>query len=102
MRLPRDLTAEFAALGTRIFGLSTQDTAYQQEAVERLRLPFPLLSDESLAFASALHLPTFEVDGMTLIRRLTLIVNEGLIESVFYPVFPPDADWRNVAAWLRA
>lgn len=68
----------------------------------RLHLPFPLLSDESLAFASALHLPTFEVDGMTLIRRLTLMVSDGVIEKVFYPVFPPDADAANVAAWLRA
>ena len=98
----RDLAAEFAALGARVFGLSTQDTAYQQEATERLRLPFPLLSDESLAFASALGLPTFEVDGMTLIRRLTLVVDDGSIETVFYPVYPPDADVANVAAWLRA
>jgi peroxiredoxin len=97
----RDLAAEFAALGARVFGLSTQDTAYQQEAVERLHLPFPLLSDESLAFASALGLPTFEVDDMTLIRRLTLVVNDGVIETVFYPVFPPDADAANVAAWLQ-
>ena len=97
----RDLAAEFAALGTRVFGLSTQDTAYQQEAAARLHLPFPLLSDESLVFASALHLPTFEVDGMTLIRRLTLIVSDGVIKTVFYPVFPPDADAQNVSAWLR-
>jgi peroxiredoxin len=98
----RDLAAEFAALGARLFGLSTQDTAYQQEAAERLHLPFPLLSDESLVFASALDLPMFEVDGMTLIRRLTFVVNDGVIETVFYPVFPPDADAANVAAWLRA
>ena len=98
----RDLAAEFAALSARIFGLSTQDTAYQQEAVERLHLPFPLLSDESLVFPSALNLPTFEVDGLTLIRRLTLVVDEGAIETVFYPVFPPDADAANVASWLRA
>ena len=97
----RDLAAELAALGARVFGLSTQDTAYQREAVERLRLPFPLLSDESLAFASALKLPTFEVDGMALVRRLTLVVDDGVIETVFYPVFPPDADAANVSAWLR-
>lgn len=97
----RDLAAEFAALGARIFGLSTQDTAYQQETAQRLHLPFLLLSDESLTFASALGLPTFAVDGMTLIRRLTLTVNDGVIETVFYPVFPPDADAANVAAWLR-
>jgi peroxiredoxin len=97
----RDLAAELAALGARVFGLSTQDTAYQQEAVERLHLPFPLLSDERLALTTALSLPTFEVDGMVLIKRLTLIIDDGAIETVFYPVFPPDADAANVAAWLR-
>lgn len=98
----RDLAAELAALGARVLGLSTQDTAYQREAAERLQLPFPLLSDKSLAFAAALALPTFEVDDMTLIRRLTLVANDGVIETVFYPVFPPDADAANVAAWLLA
>lgn len=98
----RDLAAELAALGARVLGLSTQDTAYQREAAERLQLPFPLLSDESLAFAAALALPTFEVDDMILIRRLTLVANDGVIETVFYPVFPPDADAANVAAWLLA
>ena len=97
----RDLAAELAALGARVFGLSTQDTAYQQEAAVRLHLPFPLLSDERLALASALGLPTFQVDGMTLIKRLTLVIDDGVIETVFYPVFPPDADAANVAAWLR-
>ena len=97
----RDLAAEFAALGARVFGLSAQETAYQKEAAERLHLPFPLLSDESLVFAAALGLPTFEVDGMTLIRRLTLAVTHGVIDAVFNPVFPPDADAANVAAWLR-
>jgi peroxiredoxin len=97
----RDRAAELGALGARVFGLSTQDTAYQQEAVARLHLPFPLLSDEQLALATALVLPTFQVDGMTLIKRLTLVIDDGAIETVFYPVFPPDADAANVAAWLR-
>lgn len=97
----RDLAAEFAALGARIFGLSTQDTAYQREAAERLHLPFPLLSDEHLQCATALNLPTFAVDGMTLIRRLTLVIRDGVVETVFYPVFPPDADAANVVSWLR-
>ncbi|MGH2614756.1 MAG: peroxiredoxin [Thermomicrobiales bacterium] len=96
----RDRAAELAALGARVFGLSAQDTAYQQEAVARLHLPFPLLSDARLTFATALGLPTFTVDGMTLIRRLTLVVDDGVIETVFYPVFPPDADAANVTAWL--
>jgi peroxiredoxin len=98
----RALAAELRTLGARIFGLSTQDTTYQQEAAARLHLPFPLLSDERLELTTALSLPTFEVDGMTLIKRLTLIIDDGAIETVFYPVFPPDADAANVAAWLRA
>jgi peroxiredoxin len=97
----RDLAAELGSLGARVFGLSTQDTAYQREAVARLHLPFPLLSDERLGLTTALSLPRFAVDGMTLIKRLTLIVDDGAIETVFYPVFPPDADAANVAAWLR-
>ena len=97
----RDLAAELGALGARVFGLSTQDTAYQQEAAERLHLPFPLLSDERRELTTALSLPTFEVDGMTLIKRLTLVIDDGAIETVFYPVFPPDADAAHVAAWLR-
>jgi peroxiredoxin len=98
----RDLAAELGTLGARVFGLSTQDTAYQQEAVARLHLPFPLLSDERLELTTALSLPTFAVDGMTLIKRLTLTIDDGAIETVFYPVFPPDADAADVAAWLRA
>jgi peroxiredoxin len=86
----RDEAARFRELGARVFGLSTQDTDYQREAVERLHLPYPLLSDASLELTRALSLPTFEVEGMTLIRRLTLIVAEGRIEDVVYPVFPPD------------
>ncbi|HWM09984.1 MAG TPA: peroxiredoxin [Solirubrobacteraceae bacterium] len=86
----RDEAARFGALGVRVFGLSTQDTPYQCEAVERLHLPYPLLSDERLELTRALGLPTFDVDGMTLIRRLTLIVVEGRVEDVVYPVFPPD------------
>lgn len=86
----RDEKARFSAVGARVFGLSTQDTEYQREAVERLHLPYPLLSDEDLRFTRALDLPSFEVEGMTLIRRLTLIVVEGRIEDLVYPVFPPD------------
>jgi len=97
----RDRAAELKALGVRVFGLSTQDTAYQLEAVTRLHLPFPLLSDERLELTAALSLPTFAVDGMTLIKRLTLVIDDGAIETVFYPVFPPDADASHVTAWLR-
>jgi peroxiredoxin len=86
----RDERARFEQRGARVYGLSTQDTDYQREAVERLRLPYPLLSDADLHFTRALHLPTFDVDGVTLIRRLTLIVRDGVIADVIYPVFPPD------------
>lgn len=96
----RDHHAELAALGARVFGLSTQETAYQQEVVARLHLPFPLLSDADLALSRALRLPTFAVDGMVLIKRLTLIIRDGVIETVFYPVFPPDADAARVLGWL--
>ncbi|CAA9517767.1 MAG: Alkyl hydroperoxide reductase subunit C-like protein [uncultured Thermomicrobiales bacterium] len=94
----RDLTDH----GASVFGLSTQDTAYQREAADRLHLPFPLLSDADLAFAAALRLPTFETSGMALLKRLTLIVRDGRVEHVFYPVFPPDRNAADVLAWLAA
>jgi len=97
----RDHHAELRELGADVYGLSTQDTKYQQEAVERLHLPFPLLSDSSLALTRALGLPTFEVEGMALHKRLTLIIHDGAIEHVFYPVFPPDRNAGDVIAWLR-
>jgi peroxiredoxin len=96
----RDHHAELAALGAGVFGLSSQETAYQREAAARLHLPFPLLSDAGLAFARALRLPTFETSGMTLLKRLTLIARDGTIARVHYPVFPPDADAGRVVAWL--
>lgn len=99
----RDHYQELQALGVAgLFGLSTQDTAYQQEAVERLHLPFELLSDEKLAFAHALRLPTFEVDGMKLIKRITLIARDRRIMKVFYPVFPSDRNADQVIEWLTA
>jgi peroxiredoxin len=98
----RDHYQELQRLGaTHLFGLSTQDTTYQREAVERLHLPFALLSDEKLAFARALQLPTFSVDGMTLIKRITLIARDGTIEKVFYPVFPSDRNAGDVIEWLN-
>jgi peroxiredoxin len=96
----RDHHAELQALGARVFGLSTQDTAYQSEAAERLHLPFPLLSDQELEFAGALDLPTFETEGMTLIKRVTLVVEDGEIREVFYPVFPPGRNAEKVVGWL--
>jgi peroxiredoxin len=97
----RDHFAELKRLGVaNLFGLSTQDSAYQREAGERLHLPFSLLSDAQLAFTRALDLPTFEVDGMTLIKRMALVIDDGVISKVFYPVFPPDKNAEEVVAWL--
>lgn len=99
----RDHFAELAAVGAQhVFGLSTQDPAYQREAADRLCLPFALLSDERLAFAREARLPTMEVEGDVLLKRVTLIVRNGVVEHVFYPVFPPDRNASDVIDWLRA
>jgi peroxiredoxin len=98
----RDHFAELKQLGvSHVFGLSTQDTDYQREAVERLHLPFPLLSDLDLTFGRALNLPTFKVAGMVLLKRMVLVIDDGTIVKVFYPVFPPDKNAAEVVAWLR-
>jgi peroxiredoxin len=105
----RDHAAELAAFGAAVAGLSVQGTAYQQEAATRLRLPFPLLSDVELTLTKALRLPTFDIDlpapyegggPRTLLKRITLVVRDGLIEKVFYPVFPPDQHAAEVLAWV--
>lgn len=99
----RDLHAELLAAGAAcVFGLSTQSTDYQREAAARLHLPFPLLSDEKLALARAIRLPTFEVAGLTLLKRMALAIDDGCISRVFYPVFPPDRNAADVLAWLRS
>lgn len=97
----RDLHAELTDTGARVLGLSTQSTAYQGEAVERLHLPHALLSDEGHELTDALDLPTFEVAGQRLLRRLTLLVQDGQVEHVWYPVFPPDTHADEVLDWLR-
>ena len=83
-----------------VFGLSVQPTAYQREARDRLGLPFELLSDADFTFAEALDLPTFTVDGDRYLERITLVVNDGVIEHAFYPVFPPDEHAGEVVDWL--
>jgi peroxiredoxin len=98
----RDHYTELTALGAALYGLSTQDTEYQSEAVQRLHLPFPLLSDARLEFTRALGLPTFTHAGLELIKRLTVIARAGRIEEVFYPVFPSDADAKHVIEWLTS
>jgi peroxiredoxin len=97
----RDHFAELNALNTSVFGLSTQTTEYQKEARDRLHLPFELLSDNALTLKKLLRLPTFTVAGMELYKRLTLIIENGRIQKVFYPVFPPDQNAEDVLAWLR-
>ena len=98
----RDLHAELKTAGARhVFGLSTQDNDYQAEMASRLHLPFPVLSDEKLALTRALDLPTMQVAGLTMIKRLALIVDDARITQVFYPVFPPDRNAGDVLAWLK-
>jgi peroxiredoxin len=98
----RDLFAELKAAGAKhVFGLSTQSNEYQAEMAARLHLPFPVLSDEKLKLTKALQLPTMEVAGLTLIKRLALIVDDGNITHVFYPVFPPDRNAGDVLDWLK-
>jgi peroxiredoxin len=96
----RDHYEEILALGASVFGLSTQDTDYQREVAARLHLPFELLSDSKREFVRSLELPTFEVQSMILVKRLTLVINVGRIDHVFYPVFPPDANAAQVVQWL--
>jgi peroxiredoxin len=99
----RDHFAELLRAGaSQVFGLSTQDTTYQQEVANRLHLPFALLSDAGLKLTQALRLPTFTEDGEVFLRRLTMIVRDGRIEHVLYPVFPPDRNAADVLTWLRA
>ena len=99
----RDHHSELLSAGARqVFGLSTQNTDYQREAVERLHLPFAILSDEKLALTKALRLPTMEVAGLTLLKRMALVIDDGRITKVFYPVFPPDRNAADVVAWLKA
>jgi peroxiredoxin len=104
----RDHDATLRSLGvSAIFGLSTQTTDYQREVVERLHLPFPLLSDSALVFTRTLRMPTFEFEpyrneSSTHLKRMALVIRDGRIEKVFYPVFPPDRNAHDVLEWLRA
>jgi peroxiredoxin len=98
----RDLFAELKVAGAaHVFGLSTQSNDYQTEMASRLHLPFPVLSDEKLALTRELSLPTMQVAGLTLIKRLALIIDDGRIMHVFYPVFPPDRNATDVLEWLK-
>jgi peroxiredoxin len=97
----RDHFAELKRLGVdALCGLSTQDSAYQREVVERLHLPFAILSDAELKLTRAMRLPTFAVDGMTLIRRMAWVIDASVVTHAFYPVFPPDRSAGEVVDWL--
>jgi peroxiredoxin len=96
----RDHAAELRAVGvSNLFGLSSQTTAYQKEAADRLHLPFPLLSDADHRFKEAMAMPDFEAGGMRLFKRLTMVIDEGKITKVFYPVSDPASDAENVLKW---
>jgi peroxiredoxin len=97
----RDSLAELAGLGAAVIGISAQQPAEQREFAEREHIPFPLLSDSGLKLAAALGLPIFEVEGMTLYKRLTFVAEAGRIVKVFYPVFPPDRNAAEVLGCLR-
>lgn len=86
----------------KVFGLSTQSNEYQTEMASRLHLPFPVLSDDALEMTRTLRLPTMSVAGLTLIKRLALVIDDARITHVFYPVFPPDRNAGDVLAWLKA
>ena len=96
----RDLYDGFRQVDADPFGLSTQPTAYQRELVERLGLPFEMVSDEGFVLARALALPTFTTGGVVYLKRLTLAIRDGRIERVYYPVHRPEAHAREVCAWL--
>ncbi len=98
----RDHHADLTAHGvSHVFGVSTQTTEYQKELADRLHLPFPLLSDHALNFANMIGLPTFTVDGMVLLKRLTLVIEDGCVSHVFYPVFPPHENAANVLSFVQ-
>jgi peroxiredoxin len=99
----RDHFQDLRAAGARhVFGLSSQSTNYQREMAERLRLPFPVLSDADFSVGTALSLPTFTAAGERLYKRLTLVARDGVVEHVFYPVFPPNTHAQEVLGWLRS
>lgn len=97
----RDESAAFRSLGAAVYGLSTQSPEYQKEMAQRLHLPFEVLSDEELGFVRALRLPTFDFGWETLVKRLSMVVRDGVIEHVVYPVFPSNSDAGKILAWLR-
>jgi peroxiredoxin len=97
----RDRLGEFTGLHCRVYGVSTQTTEYQKEMTRRLNVTFPVLSDAQLKLAIAIGLPTFKAAGQVLLKRMSMVVDDGKIVRVFYPVFPPDRSAETVLQWLR-
>jgi len=98
----RDLSSEFAAREAQLFGVSTQPPKYQRETVERLGLPYELLSDEQLELTHGWALPTFKFDGEVLLKRFTIVIRGSTVAKVFYPVFPPTTNADEVLRWIDA
>jgi peroxiredoxin len=98
----RDTHAEFKKLGAQVFGVSTQTTEFQQELVQRIHLPFEVLSDAAFELTNTMKLPTFEFAGMRLLKRMAWVCEGGKIVKVFYPVFPPDRNAGVVLSWLAS
>ena len=98
----RDHAVELAELDARVAGVSAQTLADQVEFAERNHMPFPVAADPELQLRGALRLPTFEIAGMTLYKRLAFVAERGRIAKVFYPVFPPNRNATDVLDWLRA
>jgi peroxiredoxin len=98
----RDADSDLTALGVRVAGLSAQPLEDQLEFAERNHMPFPVIADPQRRLGAALNLPTFEIAGFTLYKRITLVADEARIVKVFYSVYPPDANAGDVLAWLRS
>ena len=97
----KDKCDAFTSRDVRLYGMSTQTTEYQKEMVDRLGVPFPILSDVNFELTNHLNLPTFEAEGKKLLKRLTMVVKDGIIIKVFYPVFPPDKNAEEVFNWIK-
>lgn len=98
----KDLFSEFQNLGFEVFGASSQTTEYQNEFVSRMHIPFEILSDENFQLTNSLNLPTFNFNGMRLIKRLAFVIENQKITKAFYPVFPPNENASSVLSWLKA
>lgn len=98
----RDLYREFQQLGYQIFGFSSQDTDYQKEFVQRNHIPFEILSDAQFEFIDYMNLPTFEYEGLRLVKRMAWVIQEGVVQKVFYPIFPPNENASAVLSWLKS